>query len=179
MVKWIAALTVIAAGIGCGGMSTDWEYDNAFDFGALRTYDWIGIRAAPTEMVRRHFEQATDQALAAKGYARSAFNPDFRVVAYFDITRLGATSETGTGLSRGGVLPDSDIPPSWLGESGGTISYAAREGSVMLDMVEPRTKQLLWRGCVSDAFSARMKDEDRVAAVRDAVAALLSRFPPK
>ncbi len=161
-------------------MSTNWQYDQACDFDRLKTYDWIGIRAAPTDIVERSLKRQTELRLADRGYQEAQTDPDFRIVVYFDITRLAAAGAGGGAGPLQGLVPGVDIPATWVGEEiGATSFYASREGSVMFDFVDPRSKQLIWRGMAAGSFSPRMTDEERIDAVTETVAALLANFPPK
>jgi hypothetical protein len=51
-------------------------------------------------------------------------------------------------------------------------------GTVMIDVLDARTKRLVWRGWARDNMSGVIDDQDRLRrAVHDAVAEMMKRFP--
>ncbi|MCA8942444.1 MAG: DUF4136 domain-containing protein [Planctomycetes bacterium] len=66
-------------------------------------------------------------------------------------------------------------------ESGSLLVDGAREfdeGTLVLDVVEPRTRKLLWRGTVQAHIHPDLDTETRRARIRRAMEALLDRLRP-
>jgi hypothetical protein len=137
-------------------------------------------------ITNRELRSDLTQGLEAKGYALDTDNPDF-VVAYYagtkekmDTTywnpdpywRYGYRGLGYRGFGyRGWAWP-------WYGFAAPYPAMQLQEytqGTVIVDVVDPRTKELLWRGqgvaAVSDSPSTYSKELDRT------VTAILKKFP--
>ena len=53
------------------------------------------------------------------------------------------------------------------------------QGTLLLDFVDPETRQLLWRGSASARIRPSSSPEESQKRANEAVAAMLERFPPK
>jgi hypothetical protein len=112
------------------------------------------------------------QGFESRGYVMNASNPDF-AVAYYASTKEKldlATWDYGY-----------DWSPRWWGGWGAwgpeqTTVTQYTEGSVVVDVVDPKTKELLWRGQgvanVSDDIQAYQQEVEKT------VTAILAKFPP-
>jgi hypothetical protein len=56
--------------------------------------------------------------------------------------------------------------------------YHYREGSIVLEVVDSKTNQLIWRAVADGALSGLGDPQDADEQVGQAVKAMLSRFPP-
>lgn len=56
--------------------------------------------------------------------------------------------------------------------------YEYEEGSLILDFVDPKTKNLIWRGSGKAQVDSAMTPESRDKLINEAVAKILKNFPP-
>lgn len=106
------------------------------------------------------------EAFAARGYLASENQPDFVVAVYASATEALDVTRWDYGYPhwpRGG--------PPWPGEQ--VVSYT--EGTVIVDVVDPRSRELIWRG----SGSARMSEDpaEDTKELERVAKAIVRRFP--
>jgi hypothetical protein len=57
-------------------------------------------------------------------------------------------------------------------------AFQYEEGSLILDFVDPQTKQLIWRGSAKAEVDDVKTPEKREALIDEAVQKILKNFPP-
>jgi len=129
------------------------DYDRSVDFSQYKTYGYyspMGIENPNySSLLGQMFRDAIDVQMKQRGYVQSS-NPDvlFNVSARMeDKTRVTTTSDPmmyGGGYYgyRGGMYDP------WGGYGYGTSTHVSQytEGTVNIDMVDPRLKRMLWEG---------------------------------
>lgn len=164
-----AIIFILAAALvqGCSGIRVESDFDRTADFAALKTYRWIEHEREDTDnkfmrdpLIRSHVRSAVDTALAAKGYTRiESGRPDFLVAYYFTArNRVDVTHYAGY---------------YWYPH---TSVYRYKEGTLIIDVVDPEKKQLIWRGWATGMLHGR---EYAYYEINNSVKAMLKRFPPK
>ena len=73
------------------------------------------------------------------------------------------------------------INDEFVESRGGTRTrvYDFDQGLLVLDIVDPQTKKLIWRGTAKDAVDLSWSQQRKTAKISEAVQKMLSRFPPK
>jgi hypothetical protein len=129
------------------------DYDHSVDFSQYKTYGYyspMGIENPNySSLLGQMFRDAIDIQMKQRGYVKSS-NPDvlFNVSARLeDKTRVTTTSDPmmyGGGYYgyRGGRYDP------WGGYGYGTSTHVSQytQGTVNIDMVDPRLKRMLWEG---------------------------------
>jgi hypothetical protein len=161
-----AIILILAAALlqGCAGISIETDFDRTADFSSLKTYRWIEHEQDDEDnplmrdpLIRSHVRSAVDTTLAAKGYRRlETGRPDFLVAYYF-------TARNMVDVTYGYWYPYSNV-------------YHYREGTLVVDVVDPEKKQLIWRGWAIGMLHGREYAYDEI---NDSVDEMLRRFPPK
>src|SRR5438270_9202563 len=140
---------------GCATQATDvtFDYDTAANFDAVKSYSWMPAagNAAGDELLVKRIKNTLDTQLQAKGRVPAAADPDFLIgMQLSGKTTYGGS--TGVGVSVG-------IPVGRAGRVsvGGGKSQAVekKEGQLVLDFVDPKTKSLLWRATASGAVNPK------------------------
>ena len=164
-------LTAIGAW-SCSSVSIHVDYDRDTDFAQYKTYRWVlQQQRAPEQMSVEHsflekrIKDAVEAELRSTGYQRARMGePDF-LIAYhlgtrdkIDVTRYGY---------RYG--PHG----RWVGRRVEVCRY--KEGTLILDFVDPGTRQLFWRGAARGALRDIAAGADEVRGV---VSKILAGFPP-
>ncbi len=103
-------------------------------------------------------------------------DPDFQV-GYSINTRRGidvnSSPSTSVSMGRRG---------SYGGMSVGMSTTDVREyteGTLIIDFVDPKADQLIWRGTGQSRLSESKTPEERTENINEAVAKILAQFPPK
>jgi len=138
------------------------DYDRDVDFSKFRTYAWMSGQPAPNPLVDRRIISAIEGQLAAKGWAQVSASPSAIVVYQAAVDQQKQLNAWGRG-------------PRWSGT--GTVSVETIVvGQLVVDVLDAASKQLLWRGSVSDSVSD--KPEKNEKKLNEAVAKLFRQFPP-
>ncbi len=173
-----AALVLLT---GCTGFTVRHDYDLRADFQAYKTYDWTygrneGKGRQGEALLHNRVSFHVDQVLAAKGFRmEKQGEPDF-LVAFTPIFRnrkVRTTTHLGVGMGF-------RVGPFRMGSHtsvGETRSYP--EGSIVLEVIDSRTKRLVWEATAEGALSGAESAEAADEKVADAVRQLLEAFPPR
>ena len=166
----IFALTVIAA---CGsGINIRHDYDRTVDFRRYRRYQWIdqSQQADPAQRVNtivdRRIKQAVNVNLLSRGMQLVEDNADI-LVTYHTGTQ-DQIDVSGSGYTYGSY---------WGGA--GVNTYHYQKGTLVLDIIDARTKELVWRGTATKTLDANPTPEKIDKTINDAVEKLLKDYPPK
>ncbi len=143
----------------CAGqpISTSYDYNPNADFATLRTYAWMPIRSDQlTTFELERVTNAVETGLQEKGFQRAA-NADFLLKVF---AGKGLTLSSGYGWS-------------------GMEHRRYEEGTLVIDMVDPISNRLLWRGTATKTLDANPTPEQQAANIARAVRAVLEQFPPQ
>jgi hypothetical protein len=153
------------------------DYDTAANFDALQSFDWMPAtgNAAGDELLIKRIRNTVDVQLQAKGRKIAAENPDFLIgMELSGKTITGGT--TGVGVSVG-------IPVGRMGRvsvgGGKSKTSEKKEGTLVMDFVDAKTKSLLWRATVTEAVDPSASPEQKQKKIDEVIAAMLANFPPK
>jgi hypothetical protein len=62
-----------------------------------------------------------------------------------------------------------------------TTTYVRQyeEGTLVLDIVNAKSNQLMWRGSAQAEINRQLKPEEREKRLQEAIGKILAQFPPK
>jgi hypothetical protein len=161
---------------GCAAtMTVSSHVRHDIDFTQYRTYDWGPPDALPTgdprldqnPFFKDHLQGAVERGLAARGFKLSTSGtPDLLIHYHASITnRINVAGAD----ARFGDCYDEDCR-AWASE------YEA--GTIILDIVDPRTNQVIWRGWAQASVEGMLDDPDRMQRrIDEAVTRMLARLP--
>jgi hypothetical protein len=168
IVAWCIAL------IGCGHLVVDSDYDPAFDFSKLKTYEWAPPAPGLDELVEKRVRTAVNSELQAKGYVLSADAPDF-VISMLVTTATTTAGSVGVGASVG--IP---VGRGTISVGGGKSEPRVKEeGTLVLDFLDTPSRSAIWKGTASAAIKGSSSPEEQQKRITQVVAELLAKFPPK
>jgi hypothetical protein len=173
----LLALATAVALVACAAPNAmDFDYDTGADFAALKAYGWMPAtgNAAADELLVKRIRTAVDRDLQAKG-RKASDSPDFLIAMQLSgKTAYGGSA--GVGVSVG-------IPVGRAGRVsvGGARSkpIETKEGTLVLDFLDARTKSLVWRATASGAVQPQPTPEEQQKRINDVIGQMLERFPPK
>ncbi|HEX8882428.1 MAG TPA: DUF4136 domain-containing protein [Candidatus Acidoferrum sp.] len=140
------------------------------DFSKYHTYKWVSIEggAHPNQIVDAQIKQAVDTQLASKGLTKTTGDSADLYVAY----QIAVNQEKqwnaygmGGGLRWGGLATATSS----------TISV----GTLVLDLYDPATKQLVWTGNATKTLDPGSNQEKNQKNLDKAMQKLLKNYPPK
>jgi len=164
---------------GCSRITVTTDHDASANFGALHTYAWrpgpqqgVGDPRFDSTLLDKRVRAAVDQVLVSKGYRAAApgTTADF-LVGYHAVVRQKTSVQT---INRWYGYRVGGLP-------GGPGSYARTydEGTLLIDVIDPSTMQLLWRGSGTGVVDPQASPEKREQRINDAVDRILADFPPR
>jgi hypothetical protein len=177
----MSVATGLLMGIGaCSSIQVTSDYDPQTNFGALRSYAWLANARQPGDDPRLHnslvdarVRTAVDDVLATKGYRKTAATSANFLVTYY----LGLENKIDVHTIH------SSYGYGYRGWYGGygteTMVDQYDEGSIILDVLDPKGSDLLWRGTGSARVSTSNTPEEREKRINEAVAKILASFPPQ
>jgi len=140
------------------------------NFSKYHTYKWVPIEGAsqPNQIVDAQIKNAIDSQLSAKGLTKTdADNADLNIGYQVAVDQEKQLNAYGTGGLR------------WGGGMGTATQSTISTGTLVLDMYDPSTKQLVWQGRASKTLDPSNNQEKNQKNLERAMAKLLKNFPPK
>ncbi|MGS0673517.1 DUF4136 domain-containing protein [Shewanella sp. 0m-4] len=176
----IAALALSA----CSSLKTSSDYDPGVNFSEVKTYAWVQKKTDDATyhldgLMDQRVRKAVEDQLQLKGLTRTDAATADVLVNY--LTKVDKKINVDTFNTNYGYNPYYGPGWGWSG-SAGHSQTTVREyevGTLILDMVDRKTGQLIWRGSVADTMRDKDTPEERVEVVNEAVGALLLNYPPK
>ncbi|UCG62993.1 MAG: DUF4136 domain-containing protein [Candidatus Zixiibacteriota bacterium] len=173
--RLIVAGAVLAL-LGCGSPRIETEYNRQHDFSVFRTFDFMPedeelAKSMPLgwRLLQDSIKESVAVQMESRGFRIAGEEqPDLLVAVYVIAPQLVRRKSFPYGIKKDVF---SEIPPSrWR-----AVHYF-KEGTLVLDMVDPGTSRLVWRG-----WAARVVDDpqDAKGKFEEAISGMLARFPPK
>jgi hypothetical protein len=150
------------------GQHVKTDYDRTTDFSQYKTYSWEKVQTQDPLWVER-IKSAVNAEMTAKGFAEVASGGDVSVIA-FEMTTTQRSLNTlydglGGGWRFGGGFGDA------------TTVDAYKVGTLVVDLFDAKTKNLMWRGSASDTLSD--KSDENIKNLNKGVQKMFDHFPPK
>ena len=166
------AAVIIISTIACSSMTVRADHDSQNNFGAYSTFAVFerqgkeNRRPQMSPIVDRRIGISMAAELEAKGFnSTSARNADFLVTFYTAVRRRVVINRAGWyGWGRWG----------WRGGATWVNSYP--EGTLVIDIIDQKSRQLVWRGAGEGAFTSTNPSDAKVAK---RVGKILRTFPPQ
>ena len=173
LTKLLLTGSLIVLFFSCSPYHVKIDYDNKIDFANFKTYKWIKPKIDRNDqsvftnsMNIKRFATAIEEGLALKGFTRIEEGiPDLNVVCHIRMKKK--IDITSYGYSYWAVP----------GRVTGYTQYRTyEEGSLVIDFIDAKDKQLVWRGA---AESVLKETEDVENLIYSVVEAILEDFPPE
>ncbi len=157
---------------GCSSTTVSVDFDREADFSSYSAFAWFEKprnaqrdRQMASPLVDRRIRASIIAALEAKGFEDSSFrNADFLVTYHSSSSNKVVVYHTGYGYHY------------WRGYHGvRTHARTYKEGTIVVDVIDRHTRQLVWRGIVSGILTRKSISDD---AVQQAIDKVLAAFPP-
>jgi len=148
------------------------DYDRNANFAQYKTYSWEQVKTKDPLDVDR-IKSAVNSALSAKGWTQVDSGGDVSIVA-MEITQTQQTLNTFYNGFGGGW--------GWRRFGGGGFGEATtttdtyKVGTVVVDLFDTKSKQLIWRGSSSDTLSNN--SDKNIKNLDKGVEKMFQHFPP-
>jgi len=146
------------------------DFDHQVNFSQYKTYSWQQIKS-PNSLWDNRIKNSVDAQLAAKGWTQVASGGDVSLVA-MKTTKTERNLQTFYDGFGGGWR--------WRGFGGmgeaTTTEQDYKEGTVVVDLYDSKTKQLIWRGSTEDTLSDKAAKNEK--NLDKGVEKMFKDFPP-
>jgi Domain of unknown function (DUF4136) len=175
--RLFALLLPLALLLGCSGYSVNYDYDVTASFGRYRTFDYYTSKkgtGGTTSLMDKRVRAAVEKELQVKGFVlETRADPDFLVTYYPVMKDRKVRTTTRVGMGWG-------FRPVYgrVGVSTSQVKHF-KEGTIVLEIVDFKTNQLVWQGVAAGALTGLNNPEEADELVPKAVRDILAKFPPK
>ena len=172
----VAALLSVVLGACATQMKIDSEQAPGAELGRLRTYGWLPNDSPKAAAVNELVAPLVDRQLQTKGYGRASDAPDFQVGSEIVVERSTQVSriDVSTPGMPGYRAPGGAMMPQTI-----TTTRELTEGTLIITVVDPRSKAPLWRGWAEAELNPKANPHDRAARLAEAVEKILAKFPSR
>jgi len=152
----------------CSSVSVNYDYDKEADFTNYSTYKWLHTKSVDSVDVEYSLDynvvrSVVDLNLISKGFVKkSGGETDFLVIAYSGVYEKIKSSPWG----------------NWYLEDYGNVDFY-NEGTLVIDVLDGTTKELIWRGLGRKRINDYDTSEDVVNIIKKVVDKILENYPPQ
>lgn len=155
--------------LACGSQNVKQDYVPEVDFDQFKTYDWLEP-AQPVKQLMKEYPaldevvtSAVNRLLRDKGFRETTGNVDF--LLDYDVI-IEEAADVRTWGTRYGKPSKSKIE-----------TY--EKGTLIVDVLEPESMELIWRGSAEEAVVEDRTEEQTRKAIDEIVHKILKDFPPQ
>jgi len=171
-------LVLLAALAGCSNLTVNYDYDQNTDWAKYKTYSWMPLTppktdptatVANTPLLQQRIMSSVDLVMKDRGIAEKD-SSDLLVI--FHVGAQDKLQVTDWGYRY------SDY---YWGYGGRQIDvYEFTEGSLVIDLIDADSKNLVWRGTGSGVVDQTQRTPEQMQErMNGIVATIMKSFPPK
>lgn len=185
-IKFLLVFYVAWQLVACSTIQVNSDYDEAVDFSTLHRYNWLPGQPKKSGnpildsdgLMHERFKKELDDWFQSHGYEQVSQEQSDFLVGYYLVT------EKKTRIT---VLNDYyGYPGTWRyyggywNYPGGTRTYVYdyEEGTLIIDIVNTKTHQLMWRGTAVEQIKNLKTPEQRKAKIAEVINKVMAQFPP-
>jgi hypothetical protein len=166
MKAWRVILSLLLAIwlMSCSPVTVKSDYDANANFAQYKTFDFMSHRAG-NPLNNKRIEVAIEQELTAKGMQKqTAGRPDLLVAYHTNVKDKIDVDTYGYRYGR-------------YGRRVGTYTTVQKyqQGTVVVDLVDAKERELVWRGWAKGEASDSVSKEK----IDDTIAKILAKYPPQ
>lgn len=162
----VLSLFILSA---CSSVSVNTDYDKKANFAGYKTYAYLksGVdKAQISDLDKKRILYAIDEVMTAKSFTKSE-NPDV-FVSIFTQERERVDVYNNYGFGWG-------WRPYW--GVGYATPVTSTEGTLIIDIIDAKTKELVWQGKGSGYLTQNVDKKD--ARIKEFVTKILEKYPPQ
>lgn len=159
----------------CGGYRVRTDYDRQADFHAYRTFSFTPGQDPGPELLMRRVQRAVGTEMAARGFTAAPDADADLLIRYQPVMHVKRGPVFSFGVGVGSYGPGGGVGAGVSRSTGGRPDLVA---DIALDILDARSRSVLWHGIAENAVGPSLSPEEADAAAQKAVKDLLSGFPP-
>jgi hypothetical protein len=169
----------VALAAGCSSYSINHDWDRDAPFPGYKTYAWLEMpRAEPgtvqgakshNDLLEGRIKRAVNSEMSKKKLTLVKENPDLLVVYHTGVQSKINVTDWGYRYSY-----------DYWGWNGRQIDvYQYNEGTLIVDLIENTSKELVWRGSATRTVDGNWSPEKEEQVINTAVGKIFKKYPPK
>lgn len=156
----------------CSSVRVNSDYDKKANFSGYKTYAYLKSAVDKVEISdldKKRILHSIDDAMITKGFTKSE-TPDLLISIFTkENQRVDVYNNSGFGWGMGwGYSP-------YMG-MGFNSTYVTPEGTLYIDLIDAKTKELVWQGEGSGYLTKYTEEKD--ARIKEFVDKILAQYPP-
>lgn len=174
--KYVFLLFFSGLLFSCSSVSVSTDYDKNVSFDQFKTYayDKKGIdKVDLSDLDKKRILRAIDAEMAVKGFTKSQ-SPDLLINIFTQARERVDVNQFNAGWGYGwgwGWDP-------WMWGGGMNTSVSTRiEGTLFIDIVDARKKELIWQGVGDGVLTQNVDKKEK--RINEFVKKILDKYPPK
>lgn len=187
MKKYIVLIGLLVFCMSCATVNITYDFDQEANFAGIKTYDWLPVpeKAYDNELIIKRIKHAVNRDLQAKGLQMTKDNPDIVIAIRGGKEKKVDVQEWGYGYDDrthydynwGPHHPWEYRDP--IGRDRfeyrrGVDTYEYELGTLILDFVDAKKKELIWRGTATGVVDTSKTAEQ----INEVVGKILENYPP-
>ena len=165
----LLSLIILITLSSCSSVMVNADYDKKVSFANYKSYAYLksGIdKAEISDLDKKRILNAIDEVMPTKGFSKSD-TPDVLISIFTKETeRVDVHQNFGWGWGWN---------PYW--GMGFNSVYTTPEGTLFIDIIDAKTKELVWQGEGSGYLTKNTEKKD--ARIMEFVSKILEQYPPK
>lgn len=162
--------------VACGpSLQVSSDQDKTVKIDGYKSYGWLDIKAIENrnndpryynELTDKRIKEAVGREMLAKGYNLVPGKPELELHYHIIVENKTSISTEPVGINYGEY---------WAKKM--TTVYQYREGTLIIDIMDVKTNQLVWRGSGTDVIT-ESATKDPQTAINNAVREIFKKFTP-
>jgi len=173
---FVLTAVVLVASACSSGISVRTDFDPAANFSSYRTFAWMPLPQNTdyrlnNDLVDGRIRSAIENQLQAKGYQLGPVEgADFKVGYHAALEGKMDVRTINSYYGYGWEQWSTISPQTYVDE------YT--EGTLVVDVVDAKSNELVWRGSGQGEVRERADPDERTRRINNAIAKILAEFPP-
>lgn len=157
------------------------DFDKDANFNSYKSYAFYktGIdKAQISDLDKKRILRAIETEMSAKGFVKSE-NPDILVSIF---TKEREQVDVYSNYWGGGGFGWGWSPYYWGGSGylrGGNRVSTQTKGSLYIDLIDAKNKELVWQGKGDGSLSSSKKIEKKEMRIKEFVTEIMTQYPPE
>jgi hypothetical protein len=179
-------IVLVALGLwACTAFNVQTDHDSMADFNVFKTFAFAGLVEAnkggiyDNSLMEKRIESAVVRELTGKGLRQVGLDehPDLLSHYWVSVQDKQRLESGGTSVGVGGYRGGRGGGYGWgMSYGGGVTTQDYKAGTLILDLVEPTKKELVWRATISGTLQSSASENWELAD--KAIARAFEDYPP-
>ena len=174
MKNFFSSVVILVCTVMACAQKVEVGADRTVNIAKYKTYSWATGSSTANPLIQQTIVDAVDRAMVLKGMTKVALNADINLVVF-------AATESDLHISYPSWHPGLNSIATGIG--GASQQWPVTKGTLVVDMLDAKTKNSIWRGTATDTLEHgptgnMQKDAKSVEKkIKKAVEKMFKKFP--